>query len=144
MQAHEHLNDWQSAHGAVIMALLDMAMALASDEQQRGCVTVEMKNNFLRPAGNVGDVKAFGMARHASRSLAFCEAELRNSQDEVVTTASGTFKYLDEPCRAPMPETLQRHRHIAVRTPIFRTPLAERLSHERRQTMRDACAYFPG
>jgi len=64
------------------MALLDMAMALASDEQQRGCVTVEMKNNFLRPAGNVGDVKAFGMARHDSRSLAFCEAELRNSQDK--------------------------------------------------------------
>ncbi|CAD5106011.1 PaaI family thioesterase [Zestomonas carbonaria] len=97
----EHLNGWRSAHGGVIMTLLDVAMALASshsDEQQRGVVTIEMKSNFLRPGGDVGEtLEAFGKVRHHTHSLAFCEAELRNSAGDTVATASGTFKYLNKP-----------------------------------------------
>ncbi|MCY1287724.1 hypothetical protein D9M68_589770 [compost metagenome] len=97
----EHLNGWNSAHGGLIMTLLDVAMALTAsyrDEQRRGVVTIEMKTNFLRSGGDIGEVlEAFGSARHCTRSLAFCEAELRNSQGEAVATASGTFKYINKP-----------------------------------------------
>ncbi|MBM7061713.1 PaaI family thioesterase [Pseudomonas sp. UL073] len=97
----EHLNGWDSTHGGVIMTLLDVAMALTAsyhDEQRRGVVTIEMKTNFLRPGGDVGEVlEAFGSVRHHTRSLAFCEAELRNSQGDTVASASGTFKYISKP-----------------------------------------------
>lgn len=93
----EHLNGWRNAHGGVLMSLLDVAMALAcshADEEGRGCVTVEMKTSFLRPGGDVGEVlEAFGQVRHRTRSIAFCEAEVRNAAGETVATASGTFKY---------------------------------------------------
>lgn len=97
----QHLNGWANAHGGVVMTLLDVAMAVNAtwhDEQQRGVVTVEMKTSFLRPGGTVGEVlEAHGNVRHHTRSIAFCEAELRNSRGEVVATASGTFKYLNQP-----------------------------------------------
>ncbi|WP_160287604.1 PaaI family thioesterase [Pseudomonas knackmussii] len=97
----EHLNGWNNAHGGVLMSLLDVAMALAcshADEQGRGCVTVEMKTSFLRPGGDVGEVlEAFGSVRHRTRSIAFCEAEVRNAAGETVATASGTFKYQNKP-----------------------------------------------
>lgn len=98
---HHHLNGWFSAHGGLIMTLLDVGMAMAAsyhDAEHRGVVTIEMKSNFLRPGGNTGEVlEVFGSVSHSTRSIAFCEAELRNSEDEVVATASGTFKYLNNP-----------------------------------------------
>jgi len=97
----QHLNGWANAHGGVIMTLLDVAMAVNAswrDEQQRGVVTIEMKTNFLRPGGEVGEVlEAHGTVRHHTRSIAFCEAELRNSAGLVVASASGTFKYVNQP-----------------------------------------------
>ena len=99
--SREHLNGWNNAHGGVLMSLLDVAMALAcshADEQGRGCVTVEMKTSFLRPGGDVGEVlETFGGVRHRTRSIAFCEAEVRNAAGETVATASGTFKYQNKP-----------------------------------------------
>ncbi|AYC34101.1 PaaI family thioesterase [Pseudomonas cavernae] len=95
-----HLNGWQNAHGGVIMTLLDVAMALNAsrlDEEKRGCVTVEMKSNFLKPGGNIGEIlEAIGSVRHSTYSLAFCEAELRNGKGELIATASGTFKYINK------------------------------------------------
>ncbi|MCY1507523.1 Thioesterase superfamily protein [compost metagenome] len=81
------------------MTLLDVAMALNasySDDEKRGVVTIEMKTNFLRPGGTAGEVlEAFGTVTHRTRSIAFCEAELRNAEGEVLASASGTFKYLN-------------------------------------------------
>ncbi|UVE18696.1 PaaI family thioesterase [Pseudomonas sp. LS44] len=97
---HDHLNGWDNTHGGVIMTLLDVAMALNAsriDEEKRGCVTVEMKSNFLRPGGNIGEVlEAIGSVRHKTYSLAFCEAEVRNGKGELIATASGTFKYINK------------------------------------------------
>lgn len=97
----QHLNGWANAHGGLIMTLLDVAMALSAggvDDAGRGVVTVEMKTNFLRPGGEAGEVlEAHGSVRHHTRSIAFCEAELRNSAGVVVASASGTFKYVNKP-----------------------------------------------
>ncbi|QRY78302.1 PaaI family thioesterase [Pseudomonas sp. PDNC002] len=97
----QHLNGWANAHGGLIMTLLDVAMALSAsdaDEAGRGVVTVEMKTNFLRPGGEVGEVlEAHGSVRHHTRSIAFCEAELRNGAGVVVASSSGTFKYVNKP-----------------------------------------------
>lgn len=94
---HKHMNGGMVTHGGMVMTLLDMAMALAGrrgDPQQRVCVTVEMKSNFLRPAGVQGNrLLAQGTLRHNTRSLAFCDGELRDQGGALLATASGTFKY---------------------------------------------------
>jgi uncharacterized protein (TIGR00369 family) len=92
-----HMNGGGNTHGGVVMTLLDVAMACSTSVQKKGktCVTVEMKANFLRPAGRPGDLlRARGKMRSGGNSLAFCEAEVLNEAGEVLATASGTFKYL--------------------------------------------------
>jgi uncharacterized protein (TIGR00369 family) len=91
-----HLNSWSSAHGGVIMTMLDAAMSQAGrslyDEPRSG-VTVEMKSTFIQPGGGCGAaLEADGFSYHRTTTLCFCEAELR-CDGELVAKASGTFKF---------------------------------------------------
>ncbi|MBS7843151.1 PaaI family thioesterase [Pseudomonas fluorescens] len=95
-----HMNGGGSAHGGLIMTLMDVVMACSTfvSGRDQHCVTVEMKSNFMRPGGQAGDVlNAQGFLRSSSRSLAFCDAEVRNEAGELLATASGTFKYIKRP-----------------------------------------------
>jgi|LNAP01.1.fsa_nt_gb acyl-CoA thioesterase len=92
-----HMNGGASAHGGLVATLLDAVMACSSatPEETRSCVTVEMKVNYMRPGGAVGTVlTAQGELKACSRTLAFCEGEIRNEAGELLATGSGTFKYL--------------------------------------------------
>lgn len=90
-----HMNGGQSAHGGLIMMLLDVVMACSTSRDGRHCVTVELKCNFMKPGGRVGDLLcAKGIVRATTRSLAFCDGEVRNEAGELLATASGTFKYV--------------------------------------------------
>jgi acyl-CoA thioesterase len=97
---HHHLNVALNTHGGVILTLLDVAMASAcrlQDSQQRSCVTIEMKTSFLRSSGVEGEcIEAHGIVRHVTRSLAFCDGELRGANGELYAIASGTFKYISQ------------------------------------------------
>ena len=99
-----HLNGLSNAHGGIILAMLDVALASACrvmDQAGRSCVTVEMKTSFMRPGGVEGEtIEALGIVRHVTRSLAFCDGELRNETGELLATASGTFKYLNQTATA--------------------------------------------
>ncbi|MDB6052130.1 MAG: hypothetical protein JWR17_4876 [Pseudomonas sp.] len=95
-----HMNGGGSAHGGVIMTLLDVVMACSTfvSGRNKSCVTVEMKASFMRPGGVMGTLlHAQGFLRSSGRSLAFCDAEVRNEAGELLATASGTFKYIDRP-----------------------------------------------
>jgi uncharacterized protein (TIGR00369 family) len=95
-----HMNGGGSAHGGLIMTLLDVVMACSTFSSGRAqhCVTVEMKSTFMRPGGVPGDLlNAQGFLRTSTRSLAFCDAEVRNEAGDLLATASGTFKYIDRP-----------------------------------------------
>lgn len=101
-----HTNSGKVLHGGMVMTLLDIAMSTAArhqDAQSRVAVTVELKVNFLRPCGCAGEqVDAHGFVRHATRTLAFCDGELRNEAGEVLATASGTFRFIRRaPADAP-------------------------------------------
>lgn len=93
-----HMNGGGSAHGGVIMTLMDVVMACSTfvAKRNQSCVTVEMKSSFMRPGGVAGAVlQAQGFLRSSSRSLAFCDAEVRNEAGELLATASGTFKFIN-------------------------------------------------
>jgi uncharacterized protein (TIGR00369 family) len=91
-----HLNSWIVAHGGVLMTRLDVAMASAGrtlDPAAGGGVTVEMKTNFLQPANAGTRLLASGHAYHRSSSMAFCDGEVRDTEERLIAKAMGTFKY---------------------------------------------------
>jgi acyl-CoA thioesterase len=91
-----HLNSWSVAHGGVLMSLLDVAMAVAGRSLMDGAgggVTVEMKTSFLQPAKAGSRLIVSGYAFHRSTSMAFCEGEVRDTQNRLIAKSMGTFKY---------------------------------------------------
>ena len=95
----ELTNSWAVVHGGVTMTLLDVAMAHAARSPNQpghpdssGVVTIEMKTSFVRPG--LGRLVAHGRLLQRTASLAFCEASLRDAEEQLVAHATGTFKYL--------------------------------------------------
>jgi uncharacterized protein (TIGR00369 family) len=90
-----HMNRLQSAHGGVIATLLDTAMvgaARAAAAPESRLATIEMKTAFMRPGK--GKLRCEARCVHASRTLAFCEAVIRDASGKLVATGSGTYRYV--------------------------------------------------
>jgi uncharacterized protein (TIGR00369 family) len=95
--APRHLNIWSVAHGGVLMTLLDVAMAVAGrslDPAAGGGVTLEMTSTFLQPAKAATRLIVSAHAYHRSSAVAFCEGEVRDTDQRLIAKAMGTFKYL--------------------------------------------------
>jgi acyl-CoA thioesterase len=95
--APRHLNSWSVAHGGVLMTLLDLAMAVAGrslDPAAGGGVTLEMTTSFLQPANAGTRLIVSAHAYHRSNTMAFCEGEVRDTEQRLIAKAMGTFKYL--------------------------------------------------
>lgn len=92
----ELLNNHASAHGGVLMTLLDSAMAhaaLSRVDYAREVVTIDMHIAFMRSSG--GRLQAKGRATGGGRSVCFCEASVTDAGGELVAQAMGTFRYRD-------------------------------------------------
>ncbi|WP_153101697.1 PaaI family thioesterase [Paraburkholderia hayleyella] len=93
--APEHLNTWSVAHGGITMTLADVALAMAARslaDEGIGVVTVEMKLSFMQPGR--GELHAHARVLHRSKTMAYCEGEIRDSEGHFVAKALGTFKYM--------------------------------------------------
>ncbi len=90
----EHLNSFDVVHGGASMTLLDVVMAHAarSVEPAMGCVTIEMKTSFMRPAK--GPLTAHGTLLHRTATMAFTEGRVLDAAGRLCAHATGTFKYL--------------------------------------------------
>lgn len=95
----EHTNHWDVAHGGLLMTLLDVAMAhaaraplTAGGEPFPGVVTIEMKTSFMRPG--LGRLTAEGQLLQRTATLAFTEGRVCDAEGELVSHATGTFKYM--------------------------------------------------
>jgi acyl-CoA thioesterase len=97
--APRHLNSWSVAHGGVLMTLLDLAMAVAGrslDPTAGGGVTLEMTTSFLQPANAGTRLIVSAHAYHRSNTMAFCDGEVRDTEQRLIAKAMGTFKYLKQ------------------------------------------------
>jgi acyl-CoA thioesterase len=97
--APRHLNSWSVAHGGVLMTLLDLAMAVAGrslDPTAGGGITLEMTTSFLQPANAGTRLIVSAHAYHRSSTLAFCDGEVRDTEQRLIARAMGTFKYLKQ------------------------------------------------
>ena len=94
--APRHLNSWSVAHGGVLMTLLDVAMAVAGrslDPTAGGGVTLQMTTSFLQPANAGARLIVSAHAYHRSSTMAFCDGEVRDTEQRLIAKAMGTFKY---------------------------------------------------
>lgn len=92
----EFLNMQGILHGGAYATMLDTACGVAirgalDMEKYVGHVTLELKTCYLK-AGEVGSYKAYGNVLRMGKSVAFVEAILHNDKQELVATASATFK----------------------------------------------------
>jgi uncharacterized protein (TIGR00369 family) len=82
------------------MTLLDVAMAVAGrslDPAAGGGVTLEMTTSFLQPANAGTRLIVSAQAFHRTNALAFCDGEVRDTDQRLIAKAMGTFKYLKLP-----------------------------------------------
>ncbi|WP_310627149.1 PaaI family thioesterase [Limnohabitans sp.] len=92
--APEHLNSFNVTHGGAVMTLLDVTLATAarSVDKAVGVVTIEMKTSFMRPAR--GTLTGKGRIIHRTRSMAFTEGTVFDTEGNACAHATGTFKYV--------------------------------------------------
>lgn len=94
--AARHLNSWSVAHGGVLMTLLDVAMAVAGrslDPSAGGGITVEMNTTFVQPANARSRLIVSARAFHRSTAMAFCDGEVRDTDERLIAKGMGIFKY---------------------------------------------------
>jgi uncharacterized protein (TIGR00369 family) len=89
-----HCDETGEVHPGVVFALADAASGVAMATQvphgSRRVVTVEMKANFLSPAGQ-GELTATGKVLQASEDIAISEAEVRDEAGRLLATSMATF-----------------------------------------------------
>jgi uncharacterized protein (TIGR00369 family) len=93
----EHMNSFLVTHGGAIMTLLDVTMATAarSVDLETGVVTIEMKTSFMQPCQ--GLLTGKGRLMHRTKSTAFTEGTIYDSEGRACAHATGTFKYVKRP-----------------------------------------------
>ncbi len=105
----ELTNSWELAHGGVVMALLDTALAtaaLSTEPGAPGLVTVSLSVSFLSAAS--GSLTAEGRVIRGGRSLVFSEGEVRAADGTIVAKGVGTFKVKPRKAAAAAPPRLRR------------------------------------
>jgi len=94
LDLNPHLtNSWGNGHGGVLMTLMDVSMSWAArfyTEQNMGAMTINFNATFIKAAKQKLIVKACVIK--TTSTLAFCESKIFE-QDELVATATATFKY---------------------------------------------------
>jgi len=92
--SEQFLNPAGAVQGGFLTAMLDDTMgpaALSALGPGHTVPTLELKVNFLRPAG-VGRLVADGRVIHMGRSVAFLEGSLRDEEDNLVATSTATAR----------------------------------------------------
>lgn len=88
-----HMSRADRAHGGLLFTLLDTVMGravISALPEGRGCATVECKINFFRPVQR-GSLVATAELKNLTRSTAYAEGSIENTEGKLVARASGTF-----------------------------------------------------
>lgn len=86
-------NSWGTAHGGVIMTMLDVCLCMAArtlHPDSAGVMTIDMSTSFI----DAGKSPLKGEARvlRNGRSMIFAEGEIRNADGALVAKAMGTVR----------------------------------------------------
>ena len=87
-------NSLGTAHGGVIMSLLDVALCTAArtlHPESIGVVTIDMSTSFIG-GGSGGKLIAEARVMKDARTMSFVEAEAKNEDGSLVAKAIGTVR----------------------------------------------------
>lgn len=94
----DHLcNSWGTAHGGVIMSLLDVTLCMAArtlHPDSAGVMTIDLSTTFI-DAGR-SPLRAEGRVMKNGRSLIFTEGEVANADGSLVAKAIATVRALQK------------------------------------------------
>ena len=100
---HDHMtNSWGTAHGGVIMTMLDVCLCMAArtlHPDSAGVMTIDLSTVFI-DAGT-SPLKAEARVLRNGRSLIFAEGEVRNADGALVAKAQGTLRARQPAGKAP-------------------------------------------
>ncbi len=86
-------NSWGTAHGGVLMTLLDVCLCMAArtlHPDSAGVMTIDMSTSFID--GGTDPLQAEARVLRDGRSLIFVEGEVRNTDGTLVARAMGTVR----------------------------------------------------
>ena len=91
----DFINMQDVLHGGAYATMLDTACGVAirsrlDMDKFAGHATLELKTSYIK-AGSPGDYLAKGQVQRIGKSIAFADATLYNSDNELVGSASATF-----------------------------------------------------
>jgi uncharacterized protein (TIGR00369 family) len=82
-----------SAHGGLLMTMLDVAMGHATRDSAEGAIsflTIDLQVGFMGP-GN-GRLVAEGRVVRPGRNIVFCEGDVRDEEGSLIAKATGVFR----------------------------------------------------
>jgi uncharacterized protein (TIGR00369 family) len=89
-------NPQGSLHGGVIAFALDVSMGhLIKRSIGRAGITLEMKTQYLRPAG-VGRIRCEGRFLRKGRSIVSLESRMTNTEGKLAAVATSTWQMLPD------------------------------------------------
>lgn len=98
--AEMHFNPMGGVHGGYAASLLDSACGIAVHTMLppgQGFTTLELKVSYIRGmSAETGTVRAIGRVVNMGRRVAFAEAEIRDSNDRLMATATSTLLVLSK------------------------------------------------
>ena len=93
MITDSHLNPYGTLHGGVVYTLADTGMGGALStllEEDERCSTIEIKINYLKSV-HAGRLLCDTKVIHKGKNIAFLESVVKDQDDKLVATATGTF-----------------------------------------------------
>ena len=86
-----HTNLYKIAHGGALASLADTAMGIACASTGKKVVTLDMNINFIRSAECQTSLIAIGTLVHAGNRTMVAQANIFDSQDNLIVKSSATF-----------------------------------------------------
>ena len=88
--AERHLNFLELGHGAVVFALADFALSLASNAAQENAYAVDMNISFVRGARLGDTLRAMATPERTTRALGWYRIDVTNQRAEQIAVCRGT------------------------------------------------------
>jgi uncharacterized protein (TIGR00369 family) len=91
-----NVNSRGVVHGGALMSALDFTLSAAARSHAPldfSVVTIDLTTHFLNEAKS--ELRIEGRCIRRGKSIVFCEGDVRDRDDQLVTTAKGVFKLLE-------------------------------------------------
>lgn len=85
----EFLNAVERAHGAIIYAVLDQALAVAANSTGNIAVSLSVNINYISSAIDGEKIFAEAIPVNAGKKVSFWKLEVRGTEDKIIATGNG-------------------------------------------------------